>query len=86
MARPGASPEKKKGARYGAAGLYMAIPTMLLAGPLVGYFLGSWADTKLATDPYLTLVGLVLGFVAAGRETYMLIRKAQRIEEEESEG
>ncbi|RKX26118.1 MAG: hypothetical protein DRP45_04340 [Candidatus Zixiibacteriota bacterium] len=84
MARIGRSPEKKKGARYGAASLYMAIPTMLVAGPLVGFFLGRWADEKLETEPYLMLVGLVFGFAAAGREIYNLIRKAEQIERKES--
>jgi F0F1-type ATP synthase assembly protein I len=49
----------------------------------VGFFLGSWIDGKLRTRPWLTLIGLVLGFVAAGRETYLIYRRYQETDEEE---
>ena len=75
------SPEKKKGPKYGAASLYLAVPGILLAAPLIGFFAGRWVDGKLDTDPYLTMVGIVLGFVAAGREIYNLLKKAQAIDE-----
>lgn len=66
-----------------SAGLLLAIPTLLIVSPLVGFFLGSWLDGKLRTSPWLTLIGLVLGFVAAGRETYQIYRRYQAQEEEE---
>jgi len=76
------SPEKKNGVKYGAAGLYLAVPGILLAAPTIGFFIGHWADGKLDTEPYLMIVGLVLGFVAAAREIYNLLKKAQAIDEE----
>ncbi len=61
------------------AGLAFSLPMMMLAGPLVGYFLaygivrwfgwtGPWAGR-------LKLVGLAFGIVAGIRETYKVIRK-----------
>jgi len=47
---------------------------MMVAGPLVGAFIGYWLDRWLGTKPYLLLVFLALGFVAAGREVYKLIK------------
>ena len=57
------------------AGLLLAIPTLLIVSPLVGFFLGNWLDHRFGTSPWLMLVGLVLGFVTAGRETYKIYRR-----------
>ena len=65
------------------AGLLLAIPTLLIVSPLVGFFLGSWVDRKLKTSPWLTITGLILGFVAAGRETYLIYRRYQAEEEQQ---
>ncbi len=64
-----------------SAGLLLAIPSLLVAGPLVGVFLGKWGDRRFHTEPWLTVVGVVLGFVAAGRETYLIIRRVQSEDE-----
>jgi len=85
MSLESSSPQKKKSGRYGAASLYLAVPTLLAASILVGFFLGQWADAKLGTEPLLMIVGLVLGMAAAGRELYRLVKKAQALEEEEKE-
>jgi len=65
------------------AGMLLAIPTLLIVSPLVGFFLGSWLDRLLHTSPWLTLVGLVLGFVAGARETYRIYRRYLAEEEQE---
>ena len=44
----------------------------LLAGLLIGYYGGGWLDGRLGTTPWLTLVGIALGTVAAFR---MLLRE-----------
>jgi len=64
-----------------SAGLLLAIPSLLIASPLVGFFLGRFADGKFHTTPWLTLVGVVLGFVAAGREIASIVRRVQEDEE-----
>ena len=71
--------------RYGglrSAGLLLTIPGLLIVAPLVGFFIGSWADRKLHTSPWLLILGLVLGFVTAGRETYRIYRRYLAEEEE----
>jgi F0F1-type ATP synthase assembly protein I len=77
---------KDRDPRYGAlrsAGLLLAIPTLLIVSPLVGFFLGNWLDRRVKTAPWLMIVGLVLGFVAAGRETMRIYRRYQAEDEEQ---
>lgn len=57
--------------------MLMVIPTLLLVAPLVGFFLGRFLDTRFGTEPWLSFVGLVLGFVAAGREIVTIVRKVR---------
>jgi len=75
---PGKDP-KYKGLR--SAGLLLAIPTLLIVSPLVGFFLGNWLDRWIKTAPIFSIVGLILGFAAAGRETYLIYRRAVAEEE-----
>ena len=65
-----------------SAGLLLAIPTLLIVSPLVGFFIGSWLDGRFKTGPWLGILGLAVGFAAAGRETYLIYRRYQ-VEEEE---
>ena len=81
---PEKSPSPKKSGRYGAASLYLAVPTLLAASILVGFFLGQWADKQFGTEPWLLIVGLVLGMATAGRELYRLVKKAQALEDDET--
>ena len=60
-----------------------AIPTLLIVSPMVGFFLGSWLDRRLKTSPWLGILGLILGFAAGGRETYLIYRRYQQEAEEE---
>jgi len=63
------------------AGLLLAIPTLLIVSPIVGYFVGSLADRWLKWNPWGGIVGLMLGFAAGGRETYRIYRRYQAEEE-----
>jgi ATP synthase protein I len=65
-----------------AAGLLLAIPTLLIVSPLVGFFLGNLLDRWIKTSPWFTILGLVLGFVAGGRETYLIYRRYTSEEEQ----
>ena len=80
MSDPGDRDTGPSGLR--SAGLLLAIPTLLIVAPLVGFFLGGWLDRRFHTSPWLLIAGLVLGFVAAGRETYRIYRRY--MEEEDS--
>jgi F0F1-type ATP synthase assembly protein I len=77
------SREKARLARQ--VGTLTAIPFILVAGPAVGYLIGSWIDGRLGSEPIFLIVFLVLGFVAAGRETYRLIQLASREDDSEDE-
>jgi F0F1-type ATP synthase assembly protein I len=73
-----------------SASLLLAVPTILIAAPLVGMFLGRFADQKLGTNPWLTILGIVLGFVAAARQIADIVRRvrtdSQKQQEEDGTG
>ena len=64
-------------------GLLGTIPAIMLAAPLIGFFGGQWADGKLDTEPYLMILGILLGVGSAGYETYKLIKKATALGNED---
>jgi len=77
---------RNRGPRQGglkSAGLLLAIPTLLIVAPLVGFFLGSLIDRRFGTSPWFTLAGLVFGFAAAAREVAQIYRRYLADEEEE---
>lgn len=63
------------------AGLLLAIPTLLIVSPLAGFFLGDQLDRWFGTAPWLTMIFLVLGFVAGGRQVYLIYLRYQAEEE-----
>ncbi|MFH1700501.1 MAG: AtpZ/AtpI family protein [Candidatus Zixiibacteriota bacterium] len=56
-------------------GIATTIPFLLVAGPVIGYFIGNWIDGKLGTEPYLMIILVLLGFISSGKETYKLIKQ-----------
>jgi F0F1-type ATP synthase assembly protein I len=78
MAKP---PEEDAYAAFRSSGLMLAIPTLLIVSPLAGFFLGVWLDRWFHTRPWLSIVGLALGFVAAGRETWLIYRRTLEADE-----
>ena len=56
----------------------MTVPIILLVGPLVGFFIGSWIDRKTQHYPWFTIIFVFLGFFAAGREMIRLLRLIQK--------
>lgn len=81
MSNPQEPQERYSALRTG--GLLLAIPTLLIVSPLVGFFVGSQLDRWLKTPPWFSILGLVLGFAAAGRETYLIYRRYTSEAEEE---
>ena len=57
------------------AATLVAIPSLLIVSPLVGFFLGDLGDKRFHTSPWLAIVGLVLGFVAGGREVWLIYKR-----------
>ena len=62
--------------------LLMVVPAILIASPLIGLFAGRWADEKFNTEPFLLILGLLLGFGAAAREIFNLVKKSEAMEKE----
>lgn len=54
----------------------VAIPTVFAVCALVGVFLGKFADDRLGTDPYLTMVGALLGVGAGFVELFRMLRQS----------
>ena len=78
--------DRKKDKNLAQMGILAIVPTILLVAPMMGYFAGSWADEYFGTEPYLLIVGLVLGFGAAAREIYNLIKRSQALDKEKDDG
>jgi F0F1-type ATP synthase assembly protein I len=71
-------PRKGKGKiEYRQLGLLGTIPIIMVVGPVVGFFIGKWLDSKLGTAPFLLILFLVFGFIASGKETYRIIKRAE---------
>jgi len=72
-------PESKERNPWAQAGLAMAIPSLLMAGPITGYLLGLGIIRVFElSDPWATrtkYICLILGLMAGIRETYKIIRK-----------
>lgn len=62
-----------------SAMMAMAIPGLMVAGPVVGYLLGRWIGGFFLESPTpAALVGLALGFAAGVREVIRLIRRISK--------
>ena len=81
MAIPPRNDPRSAGLR--SAGLLLAIPTLLIVSPLLGAFLGNLLDRRLGNSHWFAGLGLLLGFGAAGRETYRILKRSQQEEEKE---
>ena len=57
-------------------GLLTTIPAVLLAGPVIGYYIGDYLDKKFGTSPWLMMILMGLGFAASVRQTILLIKSA----------
>lgn len=79
------NPNNKSRRDLGQLSLLASVPTILIAGPLVGFFVGQWLDKKLGSEPYLMILGLILGFVAAGVEIYNLVKKSESLGKEKDD-
>ena len=77
-------PGKKEGDHtdYRQISLLALVPAILLAAPLVGFFIGQWLDKKFETEPLLMTIGVILGFGSAGIEIYKLVKKSQKMEKD----
>ncbi|GEM_PF-918799 len=56
-------------------GVLTTIPVILLVGPAVGFLIGGWIDRETQVYPWFTLLFILLGFLAAGREIARLLKQ-----------
>lgn len=61
-------------------GILTTVPIILLIGPVIGYFAGSWLDRKFQVYPWFTIIFVSLGFLAAGREVARLLKAVLKSE------
>ena len=63
-------------------GEYLTMPISLAVFPIVGCLVGRFLDRRTGTFPWLTILGLILGFTASARELWMVVKRpASRHEE-----
>ena len=62
--------------------LLSVVPAIMVVAPFVGFFIGDWADGKFGTEPFLTILGLILGFASAGKEIYKVIKRVSHSKDE----
>jgi len=70
--------KKEKARLYRQLSLIGVIPAIMAVGPLIGYFVGHWLDSRFGTEPYLMWVLILFGFIAAGKEIYRIIKQVSR--------
>lgn len=57
-------------------GLLTTIPFLMAGPPIVGLLIGRYLDKRFDAYPVLTIIFLLLGFVAAVREVALVMKKA----------
>lgn len=63
-------------------GLLTTIPIILLVGPIVGFAIGAWIDRKANCYPWVTIVFVLLGFAASGKEVVRLLKIVSKTQNE----
>lgn len=64
-----------KGKSLRQVGIAMTIPMALLAGPLVGWFIGDFLEKRFQLSPYVTLFFTLFGFVAGVYHAWKLVKE-----------
>lgn len=82
MSLKGTHKRGEKGNDMRQLALLSVIPAMMVVAPFVGFFIGNWADGKFGTEPFLAILGLILGFAAAGKEIYRVIKRVSQSKDE----
>lgn len=56
-------------------GIFTAIPSMLIVGPALGWFLGHLAAGKWGHQATFETLGLFLGLLASARQIWLLLKR-----------
>lgn len=68
-------PNKPKNSFIQAVGLYGGVGIQFAVSVALGAFGGSWLDKKLATDPWVMILGVILGAAAGFYNLVRLLNK-----------
>ena len=60
-------------------GFVTFIPFILAAGPLTGYFVGSFLQKRFNLSSYCVILGIVFGFLAAFTEVVKILKAVARV-------
>jgi hypothetical protein len=58
-------------------GAFTVIPMMMAVGPVLGYFLGAWLESKFGHAPWLSFGCVILGAAASVRQIILILRRAR---------
>ncbi len=75
QAGTGGRPGHKAGNTARDIGTYTLIPSLMVAGPLVGYVLGRAVEKYIGGEPWGAVIGMLAGVVAAFRQVYLLLKR-----------
>ena len=67
--------DDKKGKQYRDIGIFTVIPTMMVVGPALGWYLGCLAEKKWGHSPWPSAGGAILGLVAAVRQIWLILKR-----------
>jgi F0F1-type ATP synthase assembly protein I len=59
-------------------GIYSTVGIQLVISVVLGSYAGSWGDKKLGTDPWLMILGIVLGTAAGFYNLFRLVSKKEQ--------
>jgi len=65
----------KFGQTVGEISKYTLIPSLMIAGPVVGYLLGRAVEKYIGGAPWGTVTGMLVGVVAAFRQVFLLLNR-----------
>jgi F0F1-type ATP synthase assembly protein I len=57
-------------------GLLTTVPFLLAVSPIIGFLIGQFLDSKLHTEPVLSIIFIVLGFIAGAVQVAKVVRLA----------
>ena len=56
-------------------GTYTLIPSLMVAGPVVGYFLGRLVEKYVSIEPWGAVTGMLVGVGAGFREVFLILKR-----------
>jgi ATP synthase protein I len=82
-AKPGPNVGRGSGVSHRQTAVAYRVLVDMIAGLLVGGFLGYWLDRWLGTAPWGLVTLLILGFVAGANNAWRAIRSFQAVEDKD---